>query len=127
MVVITRDEEPNLPRLLDSVRDVADEIIVFDSGSTDATVALAEAAGARVVSCAWKGWSATKNEANARRKGNGSSASMRMRPSPSGPGAILNRIAGPTQCRRGVACGEINRLTNYRALVRHSGWHPDRR
>ena len=45
VVVITRDEERNLPRLLDSVQDVADEIVVFDSGSTDATVALAEAAG----------------------------------------------------------------------------------
>ena len=130
MVVITRDEERNLPRLLDSVRDVADEIIVFDSGSTDATVALAEAAGARVVSCAWKGWSATKNEANAEARGQwilsldaDEALTVRSR------AAILDHIAGPTRNAAGAwRVGEINRLTNYCGQwVRHSGWHPDRK
>ena len=130
MVVITRDEERNLPRLLDSVRDVADEIIVFDSGSIDATVALAEAAGARVVSCAWKGWSATKNEANAEARGQwilsldaDEALTARSR------AAIVNHIAGPTRNAAGAwRVGEINRLTNYCGRwVRHSGWHPDRK
>ena len=130
VVVITRDEERNLPRLLDSVRDVADEIIVFDSGSTDATVTLAEAAGARVVSCAWKGWSATKNEANAEAQGQwilsldaDEALTVRSR------AAILDHIAGPTRNAAGAwRVGEINRLTNYCGRwVRHSGWHPDRK
>ena len=60
MVVITRDEAHNLPRLLDSVRGLADEVVVFDSGSRDGTVELAKGAGARVETCAWEGWSATK-------------------------------------------------------------------
>ncbi len=56
VVVITRNEEEALPALLASVRDVADEILVVDSGSTDRTVAIAEAAGARVVEHAWPGY-----------------------------------------------------------------------
>jgi rSAM/selenodomain-associated transferase 2 len=51
VVVPTLDEERHLPGLLADVRELADhhEVIVADGGSTDATVALAEAAGARVV------------------------------------------------------------------------------
>lgn len=50
MVVITLNEAHNLPRCLRSVRNLADEIIVMDSGSTDATRAIARAYGAHV----WK-------------------------------------------------------------------------
>ena len=45
VVIITRDEEHDLPDLLESVRGVADEVVVVDSGSTDGTVELARAAG----------------------------------------------------------------------------------
>jgi glycosyltransferase involved in cell wall biosynthesis len=53
VVVITLDEEQNLPGLLESVRGVADEVVVVDSGSTDRTVELARAAGARVLHRDW--------------------------------------------------------------------------
>lgn len=56
VVVITRNEERNLPRLLASVRALDAEVLVVDSGSTDATVALARAAGARVLRRAWTGY-----------------------------------------------------------------------
>ena len=36
--IITLNEEANIGRTLKSVKDIADEIIVVDSGSTDATV-----------------------------------------------------------------------------------------
>jgi glycosyltransferase involved in cell wall biosynthesis len=48
VLVTTRDEAANLPACLDSVT-WADEVLVVDSGSTDATCDLARARGARVV------------------------------------------------------------------------------
>lgn len=48
VVINTRNEEKNLPRLLSSVKDLADEIVVVDMFSTDNTVAIAKKAGARV-------------------------------------------------------------------------------
>jgi glycosyltransferase involved in cell wall biosynthesis len=47
-VLIVRNEEANLAACLASVRDIVDEIVVLDSGSTDATVAIAERFGAHV-------------------------------------------------------------------------------
>lgn len=49
VVILTSNEEANLPRCLASVRGWTREVFVVDSGSTDATVALAEQAGAVVV------------------------------------------------------------------------------
>jgi glycosyltransferase involved in cell wall biosynthesis len=51
---IVRDEERFLPGALDSIAGVADEIVVVDTGSTDATVAIASARGARIVHHAWQ-------------------------------------------------------------------------
>jgi glycosyltransferase involved in cell wall biosynthesis len=64
--IITLNEEANIVRTLESVRGIADEIIVVDSGSTDATAALAQARGARVFSEPWKGFAGQKNSALAK-------------------------------------------------------------
>src|SRR5262245_42974219 len=50
LVVLTLNEEKNLPACLASVRGWAAQVFIVDSGSTDATLAIAERAGARVVS-----------------------------------------------------------------------------
>jgi glycosyltransferase involved in cell wall biosynthesis len=62
VALITRNEAANLPRTLASVRWV-NEIVVVDSGSTDATLDLARKAGARVFEESWKGFAAQKNSA----------------------------------------------------------------
>ncbi len=48
--IITRNEEDNLPRCLASVAELAAQIVVVDSLSTDRTVAIAREAGAEVTS-----------------------------------------------------------------------------
>jgi glycosyltransferase involved in cell wall biosynthesis len=56
VVVLTRDEEPNISRCLASV-GWADQVLVVDSGSTDGTLKIARAAGAEVVEQPWLGYS----------------------------------------------------------------------
>ena len=54
LCTIARDEEQLLPACLDSVKEAVDEMIVVDTGSQDATVAVATEAGAVVVHHLWR-------------------------------------------------------------------------
>ena len=54
VLVATRNEERNLPRCLESLRE-AGEVYVIDSQSTDTTVAIAELYGAHVVQFHYRG------------------------------------------------------------------------
>ena len=49
VVVITLNEEQNIGRCLESVREVADDIVVVDSYSTDRTMEICKEAGARFI------------------------------------------------------------------------------
>jgi glycosyltransferase involved in cell wall biosynthesis len=60
VAIVTLNEEANLPRTLASVA-WADEIVVVDSGSSDATRAIAQSHGARFVTESWRGFAAQKN------------------------------------------------------------------
>ncbi|WGL51922.1 glycosyltransferase [Nocardioides sp. BP30] len=52
-MIIARDESRSIVRCLDSLRDHVDEVLLLDTGSTDGTVALASAHGARVEHFTW--------------------------------------------------------------------------
>jgi glycosyltransferase involved in cell wall biosynthesis len=64
VVIITLNEEHNLPRCMTSV-SWASEIVVVDSGSKDRTCELAKSAGAKVLHHAWEGYGQQKNWAMA--------------------------------------------------------------
>jgi glycosyltransferase involved in cell wall biosynthesis len=64
-VILTKNEAQCIERAIDSVA-WADEIVVVDSGSTDATVQLAQAAGAVVYAQDWLGWREQHENAAAR-------------------------------------------------------------
>jgi tetratricopeptide (TPR) repeat protein len=51
--MIVKDEEKALPGCLESLQGVVDEIVVYDTGSTDATVDIAKSAGAKVIEGYW--------------------------------------------------------------------------
>ncbi|HKK20384.1 MAG TPA: glycosyltransferase family 2 protein [candidate division Zixibacteria bacterium] len=61
VVVISRDEERNIGRCLESV-GWADDIVLIDSQSQDRTVEIAQEHGARIFSPVWRGYGAAKQE-----------------------------------------------------------------
>jgi glycosyltransferase involved in cell wall biosynthesis len=61
VAVITLNEEKNLARCLESVRGLASEIVVVDSGSTDGTGDIAKSFGAQFTFEKWQGHVAQKN------------------------------------------------------------------
>lgn len=60
VLILTLNEEQNLPKCLESVR-WSDDIVVLDSFSTDRTVEIATSAGARVVQRKFDNWAAHQN------------------------------------------------------------------
>lgn len=63
VTIITKDEEDRLPICLESVKDLADEIIVLDSGSTDNTVEIARQYTDHVFETDWPGYGVQKQRA----------------------------------------------------------------
>lgn len=59
-IILTYNEEVHIARCLDNVAQVAQRVVVIDSGSTDSTVDIASATGAEVVSHEWPGSQATQ-------------------------------------------------------------------
>lgn len=48
VVILTHNEEHNIPKCLESIQGLADDVFVIDSGSTDRTMELCESLGAKV-------------------------------------------------------------------------------
>jgi len=121
--VITLDEAHDLPRLLKSVQGVAEEIVVVDSGSTDATVKIARAAGARVLTRAWTNYAEQKNFVATQASEDwillldaDEELSGELRES------ILNWKAAPPE----FPVYEVARLAWFLgAWIHHSRWYPD--
>lgn len=62
VLLLTFNEERNLPACLDRLKG-CDDLVVVDSGSTDRTTAIAEAAGARVFPQAFHDFAQQRNDA----------------------------------------------------------------
>ena len=70
LCMIVRDEEKTLPRCLESVKGLYDELIIVDTGSADGTAAAAARYTEKVFHLPWKGdFSYARNEAFARAGG----------------------------------------------------------
>lgn len=54
IIILTRDEEVNIRRCIESVKGLAKRIVVVDSGSTDKTIEIAKSLGADIYLHPWK-------------------------------------------------------------------------
>ncbi|HVZ61368.1 MAG TPA: glycosyltransferase family 2 protein [Terriglobales bacterium] len=61
VLILTFNEELNLPDCLRSVVGWSDDVWVVDSGSSDGTLAIAETGGASISQHAWEGYARQKN------------------------------------------------------------------
>ncbi|AGF55745.1 glycosyltransferase involved in cell wall biosynthesis [Clostridium saccharoperbutylacetonicum] len=63
LCMIVKDEEEYLPRCLSSIKDIVDEIIIVDTGSSDKTVEIAKNFGAKIYYFKWNNdFSEARNE-----------------------------------------------------------------
>ncbi|MBB1283296.1 glycosyltransferase family 2 protein [Flavisolibacter sp. BT320] len=63
IVIICKDEKGNIERVLQSLTGITDDIVVYDSGSTDGTLAVLQQFPVRVVEGPWMGFGKTKRHA----------------------------------------------------------------
>ena len=61
VLILTKNEEDNLPKTLASVKSFARRVVIVDSGSTDRTLEIARAAGADVYEHAWRNYAEQLN------------------------------------------------------------------
>ena len=122
VVVITKNEASNMAACLDSVR-FADEVIVLDNASSDATRTIATQLGAQVRSTDdWPGFGPQKNRAIALARGDWIlSLDADERVTPALQAEIEAAIQGDPS-----AVFSVPRLSSYCGqTIRHSGWYPD--
>ncbi len=122
VIVITKNEADDIRACLESVA-WADEIIVVDSGSSDATVAIAREFTPHVHVHDWPGFGAQKNRAlGYATKEWVLSLDADERITPELRDEIAAVIADPAA----RAAYDLPRLSNYCGrFMRHSGWYPD--
>ncbi|MCX7983427.1 MAG: glycosyltransferase family 2 protein [Bacteroidetes bacterium] len=124
VVIITYNEEKNIERCLMSVRDVADEIVVVDSFSTDRTIDICKRFGARVIQHVFEGHIQQKNFALEQ-------ATYHHVLSLDADEVLSDELQKEIQRVKkqwNYDCYEMNRLTNYCGTwIYHCGWYPDRK
>lgn len=124
VVIITLNEERNIKRCLDSVKGVADEIIVIDSFSTDKTKEISLAAGAKVFDKSWEGYGNARNTGAAKAANN----FILILDADEALSSELLKSISEAKAAGLKSSYSFNRLTNYCGKwIRHCGWYPDRK
>ena len=123
-VIITFNEEKNIGRCIDSVKNVADDIVVVDSFSKDNTEAICKEKDVRFVKHQFDGHIEQKNWAITQAK-------YPHVLSLDADEALDKKLQKTINAVKNnwIADGySMNRLTNYCGKwIRHSGWYPDKK
>jgi glycosyltransferase involved in cell wall biosynthesis len=124
VVIITLNEEKNIERCLESVKGIADDIVVVDSGSTDNTVEICRRFKARVIQHPFEGHIQQKNWAI-------SQANYPQIISLDADEALSEQLRDSILSvkKNWKKDGyKFNRLTNYCGKwIRHGSWYPSKK
>ena len=124
VVIITFNEEKNIGRCMDSVKEVADEIIILDSYSTDNTLDIVKTKGAVIHQQKFKGYGQQKNDAL-------NLCSHDLILSLDADEALDNVLIQEILQEKKNPTHDaymMNRCTNYCGhFIRHGSWYPDKK
>jgi len=124
VVIITFNEEEQVGRCIDSVQDLADEVVVLDSFSTDQTEAICRQKNAVFHQHVFDGYIEQKNRALAL-------ASFDFVLSLDADEALSDELRTSINAIKENPPAQgftMNRLNSYCGKwIRHSGWYPDRK
>ena len=121
--MITKNEEERLAQALQSVADVADEVIVVDCGSTDRTQDVARANGAKVFYRAWTNFGDQRNYASEQAANDWIFA---LDADEALSDKLREALLAWKQHEPRFEVYEVPRLAHYLdGWIRHSGWYPD--
>jgi glycosyltransferase involved in cell wall biosynthesis len=124
VVIIAFNEEKNIGRCLDSVKDIADEIVVLDSGSTDKTKEICKSYGANVYEHKFDGHIEQKNRAITYAK----YPHILSLDSDEALDETLKKSILEVKKNWSKDGYYMNRLTNYCGhWVKHCNWYPDKK
>lgn len=124
VVIITRNEEKNIGRCIDSVKDIADEILVVDSFSTDRTEEICKRKGVKFIQHAFEGHIEQKNYA----LGLTEYPNVLSLDADEALGHLLMKNIAKVKANWKQDGYEMSRLTNYCGTwIKHCGWYPDRK
>jgi len=123
VIIITFNEEKNIKRCLESVKDIADEIIVSDSFSTDKTKEICNEFDIKFHQSSWLGYSVQKNNANKLASNN---LVFSIDADEALSEELKKSIAEIKLSAKANTAFKVNRLTNYCGKwIHHCGWYPD--
>ncbi len=123
VVIITFNEEKNIDRCLNSVKEIADDIVVLDSFSTDKTEEICKRYNVNFIQRKWEGYSAAKNVANSQAKYDWI---FSLDADEALSNELKKSILAIKTKNSEAKPYKINRLVNYCGKwIRHGGWYPD--
>jgi glycosyltransferase involved in cell wall biosynthesis len=121
-VILTKNEEKNLPRCLESIQWV-DEILVLDSNSGDGTVEIAQKFGAKVHQLPWEGFGKQKQKGVELASGDWV---LSIDADEVVPPELQAEIQSKLANDKGTAGYYLKRKAYFLdRFVRHGGWYPD--
>ena len=124
VVIITFNEERNIGRCLESVRGIADEVVVVDSFSTDRTEAICRQHGATFRQHPFEGHIQQKNYALAQ----ATHPYVLSLDADEALSPALQQSVRASKSHWAADAYEMARLTNYCGhWIKHTDWYPDRK